>query len=94
MGDVVPFDGDGAVARSHQPRHRAQQGRLAGAVRAEQHDDLARADVEIDTEEHLDAVVLDVEPAHCDRALGSAMHRRCPRRSTRGSLGHFPGRLG
>ena len=79
VGDVVAFDGDGAVARSHQTRHGAQQRRLARAVRAEQRDDLARGDVEVDAEEHLHAVVLDVEPAHRDRATRLPAHGWCGR---------------
>ena len=37
---------------------------LAGAVRAEQGDDLAFFDVDVDTEQHLTAVVAGIEAAH------------------------------
>ena len=64
----------------------AQQRRLAGAVGAEQRDDLALLDVEVDAEQHLHAVVLDVDVA-ADEQLALARrlgHAATPRRpSTR-----------
>ena len=58
-------------------RDRAQQRRLAGAVRAEQRDDLALADLEVDAEQHLHLAVRDV-----DRPQAEEVRRR--RRSGRG----------
>ena len=45
-GDAASFVLDGAGRRRHQPGERLQQRRFAGAVAAEQRDDLAFADVE------------------------------------------------
>jgi hypothetical protein len=44
LGDVVPIECDGAGARMQQPRDRLQGRGLAGAVRADQGDELALAD--------------------------------------------------
>ena len=56
--------------RRPQARHRGQQRRLPRSVGAEQRDDLAGADVEVDAEQHLHAVVVDVEVAHPEQCVG------------------------
>ena len=58
---TVPPDGPGDA------RYRLQQRRLAGAVRAEQGDDLALADVEVDAEQHLHVAVAHVEAPHVEQ---------------------------
>ena len=47
-GDVGAVDADRARHRAHEARDRSQRGRLAGTVGAEQGDDLAGADVEVE----------------------------------------------
>ena len=56
-----PVEADRALARRRQPRDRAQRRRLAGAVRADQRDDLALLDLERDALERLDVPVEGVD---------------------------------
>ena len=58
-----PSKHDRAAVGLDDPADRLQQRRLAGAVRAEQRDDLALVDLDVDTEQHLPAAVPDVEAA-------------------------------
>ena len=51
------------LARLDEAGDRLEQRRLAGAVGAEQRDDLALVDLEVDVEEHLHAVVVHVDAA-------------------------------
>ena len=51
--DVVPVDRDASLRRLDDPADDADERRLAGAVRAEQREDLAAADVEVDVLERL-----------------------------------------
>ena len=60
---VAPVEHDGAVRRLDQTGDRLQQRRLAGAVGAEQRDDLAFVDLEVHAEQHLHAVVVHVDVA-------------------------------
>ena len=60
-GDVAPVEDDRAVGRRHDAGDGLEQGRLAGAVGAEQGHDLALAHLEVDAEEHLDVAVAHVE---------------------------------
>src|SRR5258708_20589062 len=61
MGDVAAVHHNGSVGGLLGPADGAQQRRLAGAVGTEQCDYLAFLDVEVDPEEHLVAVVEDVD---------------------------------
>jgi hypothetical protein len=54
-GDVLPAQGDGARAHPDQPEQRLEQGRLAGAVRADDADQLALAAVQVAAVEDVDA---------------------------------------
>ena len=62
---MAPFDA------SWMPADGAQQRRLAGAVRAEEGDELALLDVEVDVEQHLRAVVGDVDVAADDHLVAA-----------------------
>ncbi len=61
VGDVATVEQDGAARRLLGAADGAQQGRLAGAVGAEQRDDLALADVEVGAEQHLHTFVADID---------------------------------
>ena len=54
---------DAPGARAQQPRDRVHERRLAGAVRAEDADDLARRHAELGLPQHLEVAVGDVEPS-------------------------------
>ena len=62
-GHVDAVEDDRAAVGLDDPRDGAQQRRLAGAVGAEQGDDLALVHLEVDVEQHLHAAVADVEVA-------------------------------
>src|SRR5205085_1385313 len=51
-GDVLPTEGNRAGARLEQARDGAQGGRLAGAIRTDQRDDLAFVDIDGDPPAH------------------------------------------
>src|SRR6185312_15627713 len=57
LGDVLAVEPDRARARARIAAYRHQQGRLAGAVGADQGDDLALGDVEVDAVQRLDGAV-------------------------------------
>ena len=61
--DVVPVDRGGARGRRDQRGQHPQGRRLAGAVGAEERDELARADLEVEAADGLDGVLLDREVA-------------------------------
>ena len=63
VGDVAAVEHDGAAGRLLDAADGPQQRRLARAVGAQQGDDLALLDVEVDAEQHLHAVVFDVDVA-------------------------------
>src|SRR3546814_8296356 len=69
VGDVLAVEGDGASLGAHQAAHALEQGGLAGAVGAEQGDDLSGGDVEVDPEEDLDRAVGHVESAARQQGL-------------------------
>ena len=52
-GDVAPVERDATLAGGQQAGDRLQQGRLAGAVGAEQGEQLVALDVDVDAEQHL-----------------------------------------
>ena len=64
VGDVAPVEDDGAVVGLDHPADGPQQRRLAGAVGADEGDDLALADLDRDVGQDDDAVVADAELAH------------------------------
>ena len=86
VGDLAPVEDHRAAVGLDHAGDRLQQRRLAGAVRAEQRDDLALVDLEVDAEQHLHAAVGDVEPAH-EQQLRPALRgaRRRPRNAPRPS---------
>ena len=59
--DVLAVEPDRPRARMHQPGDRSQGGRLAGAVGADQGDDLSLLDVHADFAKGLDAPVVGVD---------------------------------
>ena len=63
---------DDAAVGVLQSRHRAQQGRLPGPVRAEQGHHLALRHLEVDVEEHLVGAVVEVEVVHLEGRDGPA----------------------
>ena len=64
VGDVAPVEDDGAVVGLDHPADGPQQGRLAGAVGADEGDDLPLADLDGHVGQHNDAVVAHAELAH------------------------------
>src|SRR5262249_21882898 len=68
--DVEAEDGGAAAARSRAAAEDADRRRLAGAVVAEQAEDLALGDVERDAVERLHLAVAFVESGESDRWLG------------------------
>ena len=82
VGDVVAAEADPAAPRMVEPVDRAQRRRLAGAVRAEQRDDLAVAHLEGDALERVDRAVVGVD------ALELEDRRRRPRPSRAAGLAH------
>ena len=61
VGDVPPVEDDGTLVGLDHAADRLQQGRLAGAVGAEQGHDLALVDLKIDVEEHLHLAVVHLQ---------------------------------
>ena len=64
VGDVTPVEDDGAVIGFHHAADRPQQRGLAGAVGADEGDDLTLVDRDGHVGQHDDAVVADGELAH------------------------------
>ena len=78
VGHVAAVEDDRAAARLDEAGDRLQQRRLPGAVGAEQGDDLALVDLEVDAEQHLHAVVVHVDAPHeqqLDLALAALVQR-------------------
>ena len=72
-GDRPALEADRALARLQKSRDRLEQGRLAGAVRADQHDHLALRDRDADALQHL------VMRAVAGDDVGDGEHHaRCP----------------
>jgi hypothetical protein len=77
-GDVLAFQPDRAGPRARAAADRHQQGRLAGAVGADQGHDLAMGDIEVDPVQRLDGAI---ECRHRpDFKHGRFRHRDRPRR--------------
>jgi len=74
-GDVAPVEVHAAADRLHQTGDGLEEGRLAGAVGAEQGDDLVLLDVEVDAEQHLDLVVGDLDGRAGEEGLGHQLLR-------------------
>ena len=73
VGDVAAVEDDGAAIGRDDAGDRLQERGLAGAVGAEQGDDLALVDLEVDAEEHLHVAVGHVEAR--GRAAASSLAR-------------------
>ena len=69
VGGVAPVEHDRPAVGGHHAGDGLQERRLAGAVGAEQRDDLALVDLEVHAEQHLDVVV-----AHVDVADEQQLH--------------------
>src|SRR6185312_620230 len=69
-GDVAPVEQDAAGARTGTAADGHHEGGFAGAVRADQRNDLAGIDVEIDAFERLHAPVIGVHAAHGEEGRG------------------------
>jgi hypothetical protein len=81
--EVVAPEENPAVHRLDEPRDRAQRRRLPGAVRAEQGDDLAGADRDVDVADHRGLVVPGRQPLEREdrvRHRSPPPRRRCPGR--------------
>jgi hypothetical protein len=61
LGDVAALEPDPASARVIEPVDRSQRRRFAGAVRADQRDDLPLADIQRDTLQGLDRAVIGMD---------------------------------
>src|SRR5207244_3997134 len=70
--DALALEADLAAARTQETRDRAQHRRLAGAVRSDHRERLARLDDEVDTAERRHIAVRDVEPGELQQAHVSA----------------------
>ena len=67
--DVETADADGAAGRRDDACDRLDESRLAGAVRADDRDELSRSDVEVDVVQHGRASAAEREVAHLDERL-------------------------
>ena len=54
----MPSDGDLALGRAQDGRHHPQRGGLAGAVRADEREDLALGDLEVDAAHRLELAIV------------------------------------
>jgi hypothetical protein len=69
VGDVAAVKINAALTRARTGEDRHHQGRLAGAVGADQGDDLAFEHVEINALEGADAAVIGLDAAHREQRL-------------------------
>ena len=83
-GDVLAGEDDRAAARARLAEDRHHHRRLAGAVGADQGDDLAFVDVDVDALERLDLAVEGLDAAHRSSGLGAG--RRAARHGCSGLL--------
>ncbi len=83
---VLPLEADRAVHGAHQAGDGAERRRLAGAVRAEQRDDLARRNVDMNVAEHRSAVVAGRQAVELEHRLAHALPASCWSRGGAGSL--------
>jgi hypothetical protein len=68
--DAAPVELDPPVPRPDEPGHAVEEGGLAGAVRAEERDDLALVDLERDVPQDLEIAVGDREPLDLQHGAG------------------------
>ena len=89
LGDVVAADRDVAVGDVLEPGDHPQQRRLAAAGRADEHDELALVDLQVDGVDRLDAVRVDLrdlverDPAHACSPPAAGRSPRKPAGSAR-----------
>src|SRR4051794_339708 len=93
MCDVVPVEHDRAFARTRIAEDRHHEGRLTGAIRTDQRDDLAVRNIEVNIPQRLNLSVKRGDAAHGEEWSG---HRRPllpppPERGRVGEGGHFRG---
>ena len=94
--DVLTVEGDAARVRPDDPEDRLQRRRLPRGVAAEQRDELARADLELDVLEDVDQAVERVDPGELQEGRRGFRHFRSaalvPRyaSTTRGSVATSP----
>ena len=74
--DIGPFERNGPVRWPEQPRDRAQDGRLARPIRADQRDELAGRDRQRDTLQGPDVAVPDVEVGELKHVVPARGTRR------------------
>jgi hypothetical protein len=74
-GQFLAVEADAAGAQRQQARQRAQQRRLAGAVGADDRDQRAGGDVEIDAMEHRHAAEAHLQPLDAQQAHASSVPR-------------------
>src|SRR5439155_7748735 len=75
--DVAPEEADRALPRPVEPVDRAERGRLAGAVRAEQRHDLAFMHLERDPLQRVDRAVVGMDVVDLENGIGAvAAHAR------------------
>src|SRR5262249_6813510 len=86
--DVEAGDPRRAARRLEQRRQHPDRGRLAGAVRAEEAEELAGTDVEVDRVDRPDATVVATESRNCDGGYGGHV----PAESLAPRRGHRIGR--
>src|SRR6185312_2111506 len=67
---VAAEEADGAGGRADKPQHHPQRGRLAGPVRAEVAEDVARLDAEVDVLDRDQVAVALAEAPDLDREAG------------------------
>ena len=75
---VPPFDGDRAGLAAQQARDRVQRGGLAGAVRADERDDLALVYLEGNVTQRMNQAVVNVDVLdfeHCHKLVSSSLIR-------------------
>src|SRR5262249_25103924 len=82
LRDLAAVEEDRAFARARIAADRHHQCRFAGAVAADQGDDLALADVEVDALERGDAAVVRAQAAHAEEGGGHSSLVSWAQRST------------
>ena len=81
VGDLLAGEADLAAANRHDSRDAHQRGGLAGAVAADQRDDLALADLERHLVQHLDRAVARHEALHGEERFCASLRATHPRSS-------------
>ena len=92
LGDVLAGEVHRPADRVHQSRYRFEERRLPGAVGAEERDELALPDLEVDAEQHLRLVVGDAQVAHHQQQVGAGAQPLGPQLG--GGLEHLQGVVG